>query len=421
MKGRFVGFTFAFAVAVSCLAADAWAQEEASSAASLAKEAASLAFEEEQTTPVSYVKPPASKADLPFEGANPNLPARPRPPVSASNGSLIDRNGYLILTGRNHEWARLSPGGLQQQARPQPVNGGEAQSALAQADTNSAEPVNQPPRRQFYQTSNDFRFRVGVDFLFFARSGASDFEFSTDGSNFSDFDFGTEADVRLNFQFMDDTGTGFELSFFDIGGFDAELASDSSDAVPTFFGGVPVNGGVFDANYRSEFRTIEVNAWAHQDVETRVGLGFRYFGLDEDLDILLSGSSNGFFSETDNDLWGFQILYDRKKTFNQFFGFDYGLKGGFLINRAEMFAEAANIEGGTENSNIGGFLNFFFGLNYRAAENIRFRIGYEGIGVFGVALAPDQSAQQDIFAGLVDPVRGSIYVGGLYIGGNVAF
>jgi len=55
------------------------------------------------------------------------------------------------------------------------------------------------------------------------------------------------------------------------------------------------------------------------------------------------------------------------------------------------------------------------------ARNIDFRVGYEGLQLYGVALAPDQSQAQDLFVGFGDPVTGDLYVGGLYFGGNFSF
>jgi len=167
-----------------------------------------------------------------------------------------------------------------------------------------------------FAPSNTPTLRFGLEILTFTRGPASDFDFTTDDNgdsfSFADFDFGSEETIRYTIQFMDDFGSGIELTFFDFNEFDTTLVADGPNVVPTFFGGIPSNPvASYDNNYQSRLTNVELNFWQRRSELIRTGIGLRHVNLDENFDVTESNSGGlnlGFFSRTENEMWGAQVM-----------------------------------------------------------------------------------------------------------------
>lgn len=357
-------------------------------------------------------------------------------PQAQSDFAWLDAHSELIGKQAQAELARQQGGAepalRRTQSEPAPRETDfkpapqQASSELA-GEQKKASPQDQAVDELFAK-SELLTFRIGLEILSFSRGSASDFPFTADDNgdslSFSDFDFSNIETVRYFLQYMDDFGNGFELTFYDFDEFDTTLVADGPNVVPTFFGGIPQNPvDSYDSNYQSRLTNVELNYWQRKNPTVRTGIGLRFVNLDEEFDITQSsgGRSLGFFSQTENEMWGVQGLINKQNPVSKLLAIDLGLKAGLLINSSSLDATTASVSGSSDDDSIAGLLNFFAGIKYRMARNIDVRLGYEGLALFGVALAPDQSQAHNIFDGIGNPTKGSLYAGGFYFGATASF
>ena len=152
--------------------------------------------------------------------------------------------------------------------------------------------------------------------------------------------------------------------------------------------------------------------------------GFRVVELKEKFDI--PDDDGGFFSSTDNDLYGLQIggdlmLWTIRRS--QLFG---TLKSGVYYNNADVMARASNnrgqplqfIDGEDEVAFVG---DVAVGLLIPMGPRADLRIGYQGIYLDGVGLAPDQSDDYSIFTGSGSLDQSTLFYHGGFLGVDVFF
>ena len=325
-----------------------------------------------------------------------------------SEGSLVDENGYFLPTAEGEVWKGV---GTENSAGP----GGNSNRGPNQSTV---------PANGFDSLARSkFRLRVGFDALIFERGSGENEAFAIDTAGnditFNDFDF-SEGDVRYFIQFMGDDQSGFEFTFFDIDSFSSNLVASGED-LPVFFQGTPATpAATYALNYTSRLKNLELNLWVRQNEFQRSAWGLRYINLDENFDII-TGGTNGLFSRADNDLWGFSRMWERRRPVLGRMSLVGGLDVGGYINNVELDVDTLNIDDSSQADNIAATLGFNIGGEYRVADHVTLRVGYEGLGIFGVGLASTQSLEQDIFDGLDDPELSSIYFGGFYIGAIAAF
>ena len=270
------------------------------------------------------------------------------------------------------------------------------------------------------------RLRVGFDALLWERGRPEDVIFASnaDGVDFSfgEFDF-SEGTPRYFIQFMGDDLSGFEFTFFDFNTFSSSIEATGNNIVPFFFQTTPATAAArFDFNYTSRLKNIELNSWLRHNEFQRSGYGIRHINLDENFNVVDGGNANsGLFSRTDNELWGVTRMWERRRTVLNRVSLIGGLDAGLYLNRAKIDVDSLNVDDASDEQNLAGSIGFNLGIQYQAADHVTFRFGYEGLALFGVALASVQSLEQDILNGLDDPVLDSIYFGGFHIGAIATF
>ena len=270
-----------------------------------------------------------------------------------------------------------------------------------------------------------FRLRLGFDVLLWERGQPADDIFATDDTgqqiSFSDFDL-TDGTARYFIQFMGDDLTGYEFTFFDFNTFSSTINASGSNFQPLFFNGLPAGGGdEFALNYNSRLKNVELNRWLRHNQVQRSGYGIRHINLDENFDVIASRGSEGLFSRVDNNLLGLTRMWERRRFWAGRLEMVGGIDAGLYINRAQIDVDTLNVDDASEDRNLAGTLGFNLGVEYQVAEQVTLRFGYEGLGIFGVALASTQSLEQELVNGLGDPELGSIFFGGFHFGATATF
>ena len=282
--------------------------------------------------------------------------------------------------------------------------------------------------------------QVGIDWLFFSRglSGASIFQ--VDDSNnvvpLADFDFDIESTPRYRIGVASEFGTGYEFVHYDFKTFMGSLSVDGQDTIPVFFGLVPVEQvDSYLGTYESRIKNFELNVWARRSQRLRVGYGLRYFSIEENYDITVveddgSGTTSatgtdetGFFSATDNDLFGGQIMLELYRPMTTATSLNGGVKGMLLNNNAKINVDTLNNDATGEDSFITGGVNFWGGVTYRPFRGVSLQAGYEGVFIGSVATGTSQSENVTAngFSENVSPIGEGLYFGGGYVGGTVTF
>jgi len=238
--------------------------------------------------------------------------------------------------------------------------------------------------------------------------------------SFSDFDL-DDGTGRYFIQFMGDDQSGFEFTFYDFNSFSSTITATGQSPEPLFFQATSAaSSATFELDYISRLKNIELNSWLRHSPTQRSGFGIRHINLDETFNVR-SSANNGLFSRTDNDLWGLNRMWERRRLWPNRVSFIGGIDAGLYLNRIDIDVNTQNIDDSSEGSNLAGSLGFNLGLEYQAARHVSFRFGYEGFGLFGVGLASTQSLEMNIFDGLQDPELNSIYFGGFHVGATATF
>lgn len=269
------------------------------------------------------------------------------------------------------------------------------------------------------------RFKIGADALYLRHQGADDAPFVFDANTgdvlfrHSDINPGgdTTAQVRLMYQNM--TGTGYEFSFFNL---DATGTTEFEDGIPQFFGGVPADlADSYTSTYQSALRNYEFNMYERRSDRFRFGAGLRHIDLREDFNTVESGTTDGFFSQTDNELWGAQFGGDFYHPISDRIMMETGIYFGSFYNRVEVGFQSATRDLNFDESFASTNLDLTIGLSYRMGAHSYLRAGYQGMFLGRVALGPNQSTGFT-FGDTSAPIKlEDVHYHGAYFGGTLLF
>ncbi len=288
-------------------------------------------------------------------------------------------------------------------------------------------------------TDGPMGVQLGVDWLFFSRAinGGAPFATNDAGETFSNADINVdpESTPRFRIGVASEYGTGYEFVTYDFDEFSGNLALTGEGIDPTFFGGTfaePADS--YAATYQSRIKSFELNVWSRRSEHLRVGYGLRHFSVEEKYDITVGADStstdpaaggtndvSGFFSKTDNNLFGGQVMVELYRRIAPGMYLEGGVKGLLLNNRVDIDANTANIDDSGEDSFLTGGVNFTGGVNYRVFRGFNLRAGYEGVFLGSVAAATSQSENNSLSVEPLSPFGESIYFGGGYLGCTLTF
>jgi len=188
-----------------------------------------------------------------------------------------------------------------------------------------------------------------------------------------------------------------------------------------------VNPSQFVATYSSSFHSVEVNARPCQSALCGAPcswfVGMRYIRLDESLVVseLVAPLPNVLDIHSQNNLFGGQmgtniLLMDRGGPFYLESTVKFGL---FANDNSQVTASSLVGPAVRANSAELAFVGeFLFAAGYRVNSCFDLRVGYQVLGISGVALAPDQFQMSDLTAqtACVDP--GQFIAHGAFLGGS---
>ena len=249
--------------------------------------------------------------------------------------------------------------------------------------------------------------------------------------------WGLDDEVRSTFDNPD---------FFSIGQFE-DLNLDGSTVFQNFNNAASI----------SVFRDMEINNFEANllrnggSYTTRHGKagnfellgGFRLFQFDESLRIIGNdglGGKNEYRSQADNFLLGGQMGARNEVCLTKRLRLTSGVKVGVFNNRSETLQDVFNqdITKATIGSGANAGEDYYFhdtqddvavlgelkvGLAFQLTDHWRYHVGYQALGVGGVALAADQIPLNATDAGLLSRSRTnqSLLLQGLYFGGQTCF
>jgi hypothetical protein len=224
----------------------------------------------------------------------------------------------------------------------------------------------------------------------------------------------------MGLMLLDDGGNDVEFSYLGLDTFGGSVTRSSSNPIIfPFFGGVPANPErSYSVDYRSEINSGEINIRRRFGSQVSWLAGLRFVELRERFDI--TSGAGGFFSSTDNDLYGFQLGGDvqlfrvrRSLAFST-------LKAGVFYNNADVAATADSPRGlisFIDDEDVAAFLgDIAVGMLIPMGPSADLRLGYQGLFLDGVGLAPEQSSSYSLFTSSGSLDQSSVFYHGGFIG-----
>jgi Putative beta barrel porin-7 (BBP7) len=226
--------------------------------------------------------------------------------------------------------------------------------------------------------------------------------------NTGDFDFNFETGPRITVGVRPTKIDAWEITYFGLNEWDDPhvLTGTGNLSLPGDLGaaaGLNFTGAdSMVVNYSSEIHSAEFNyIWHERDCECRhlsFLVGFRYFHLDEDLDMFstVTGVGSSFYNtHIDNDLFGAQIGLRCKHCCKKWTLESYGKAGAYGDSIVDKQVVANVDETPIRNVDFGHGRWSFVGelgvtASYHLCDCMEVMAGYSAIFVDGVALAPDQ-------------------------------
>ena len=229
-----------------------------------------------------------------------------------------------------------------------------------------------------------------------------------------------EPGVRLGLIFLEEGGTDVEFNYLGLDTFEGVKTTSSSNPITfPFFGGIPGNPRrSYTVEYASEINSGVFNLRHALGPQVSWIAGLRFIELREKFDIY--SSQGGFFSHTDNDLYGFQLGGD-VQLFRICESLVFStMKAGVYYNRADVTATAATNSGAISlmaDEDVAAFTgDLTVGMLIPRGPSADLRLGYQGLFLDGVGLAPDQSANYSLFTSSGSLDQSSVFYHGGFLG-----
>ena len=145
-------------------------------------------------------------------------------------------------------------------------------------------------------------------------------------------------------------------------------------------------------------------------------VGFRVFDLREEFNIWETGTNAGFFSDTDNEMYGLQIGGQGLLFQGPRFRLETTAKAGVFYDDVSLFAVDATRQLKTNFTRTAFAGELQLTLSYQVGPRMLLRTGYQALWLSGVGKAPDQSVDSSISAGRAVLATGDIIYQGGFLG-----
>ena len=214
-------------------------------------------------------------------------------------------------------------------------------------------------------------------------------------------------------------GTRFALNLFNlsdrVGGLDMEatffeVSDELGDAVvditgfnttnviPVFFNAIPASPEAVETfSFKSAIESIEWNLGYRPVAGLRLIAGLRWFDLKEQFDRVAAQSNLGFFSETDNDLFGVQIGAEATIWTNGTFRVYGSGKWAFLENEVRGESILANADIGFRDEVDSTLFDLEIGVSAAISGCASLQIAYQGLFLQDATAILPQSNSLNVF------------------------
>ncbi len=274
-----------------------------------------------------------------------------------------------------------------------------------------------PPIRIFPEWhSTDFshaptpNFTFTVDFPILTRTDVGDQIFVYDANwnpvlDMSDVSLSTEGALKLDLIWYDESGWDLEFAYLGTEDFSAVSVVSGRNLNPVFYNTIPADpADEYAIYYESNLHGAEFNLRRRLGAHVSLLAGIRGLQLHEAFDIMNGDVANtGVYSKAYNHLWGGQLGGDFRWWLNGVIAFTCTLKAGAYNNNIEIYATAvdasagANVEYYHNTSDVAFFGEANLGIIIAMGHHFALRLGYMGILTDGIALAPNQNDEFDMF------------------------
>ncbi len=236
-------------------------------------------------------------------------------------------------------------------------------------------------------------------------------------ANVRDLNFSTKLGFRADLILPGDAESDFNFNLFRTGNDRALATREGAGLTFVFFDAFPaVPASSYTMQYKADLTSVEANLRMRTWPRLASLVGFRVFDLSEEFNILETGTNTGFFSGTDNELYGFQIGGQALILQKPRWRIESLFKAGVFYNDIRTTAEAANgmLLGDFTRTSFAGELQVTF--MYQLGPRMLLRTGYQALWLSSVAKAPDQSDDGSFATGLLALDTGQIAYHGGFLG-----
>jgi hypothetical protein len=227
---------------------------------------------------------------------------------------------------------------------------------------------------------------------------------------------------RFNLTFLDECGWDFMLEGLVLGDFTSQRSVDTSGGVNLLFYWAEALEPVDTVYSRSDLDSVEFNVRRRLGPHVAVLAGLRYLTLEEEVNFAtLATPNSGYFSQTDNQLFGiqggFEVVLPARGLGRLFASGKFGV----FNNRYHVAAQCLDEDGAPVDlgvrDGLGAFVGEFnVGFEVQTVPWCTLRFGYQALWIDGVALSVDQLYEYDAFAGTGSLLKGNPVYQGVFAG-----
>lgn len=246
--------------------------------------------------------------------------------------------------------------------------------------------------------------------------------------NTADFNLETEAGVRVGFLLASPCGNDWTGEYFGIHTFqDSITRTDAAGITDVFFGQTGAALASLTAEYESNLDSLDFTIRSRQARRLALLAGVRYVQVDEVFNSIHDPATRvGWFSHSDNDLFGFQfgcqgLIFEAGR-----WRLETTAKAGPYFNDIDVHVRVNPpgqdfVSKHVSHGHTAFVGDLRLGVVCQLGPRLNFRIGYQGLWIEGMALAPNQNNNISFATNLESVDLGGVIYQGGYIGFDLSW
>lgn len=318
----------------------------------------------------------------------------------------LDGNSPNQIAPANHYQPELAPAQTQDLAPSF-----DLQNNLANPSGTSINPqINliQPPNAQSngqavipadsMQPFSSGQMYSAVDFMFLERSGPSPQGIVFDGGgesfNASSIKYSEAFSPAATIGIGDQFGNALEFNYLTAREHGFNGTQNGTGVTPVFFGGIPaVPAASYTINAVTQMDNYELIGWGRYSDRLRLGFGLRIVDMSEQFDITETNAptTTGFFSITDNELYGAEIAAQYLILANSYARVYVQGRFGPYYNRVKVNATALNFNIAPDSDEFAVIGDLRLVGDFPITQCLSFRAGYQATFFSRIAQGIDQN------------------------------